>query len=451
VCAWLVGCPSPNNGDSGTPADAANDLGGDGVTPGADGAVDVAPPPYDAGPAPSCEGAASARRIVDRPGGDRIADPGELLSVGDGYLLGAKYVEERLGDPDGGVGDASLEAGAVIHPTVISDRSIVIPLAADGAARPAVTLYDGAGEGAATSAPRLHRTSAGALALFQEVRNNASAPNFLLRTRAAVLGADGAVRSMRIARERVSLPDSTVVAQGIFGVAARIESIGDGGIVAASPISLLLDQQGMDARPADTLLTSVFPTEALEPRMRPRADGGALLLFRHEGRLGFIPFDGRGVAEPARSYEVVGATIPTLDDAAVVSDGVVAAWSRTLAGGMTEVHVVVASRNYELRLDREIERYAGEGPTSVTVIPAYGGAALLWKRGVDAMARVRVAVVAPDGTIRVAPTDLIPVPGAEGRLSAVADGRRITFVVRDGTRADRWGYTFGRACIPAGM
>ena len=96
-----------------------------------------------------------------------------------------------------------------------------------------------------------------------------------------------------------------------------------------------------------------------------------------------------------------------------------------------------------------LETFSGEGPTQVTVVPAYGGAALLWRRGVDARARVRVAVVAPDGTIRVAPTDLMMAPNIEGKLAAtVVNGRELVFVARDGIRSAMWGYSFGRACIP---
>ncbi len=331
---------------------------------------------------------------------------------------------------------------------VLADRAIVLPLGADGTPRAPVTLRDGVMDGTALTAPRLHRTSTGALALFQEVRGSASAANFLLRLHASALGNDGAVSSTRVARERVALPDSTVMAAGIFGTASRVEAVGDGGIVAASPISLLLDPQGMDVRPADVLLTNVWPTELFETRMRARPDGGAMLVYRRAMQLAFIPFDARGVPEPTGTFDVNNSNVPTLDDAAVAGDAVIAAWSRNIAG-TTEVHVVVAGFDHTVRLDQEIERYSGEGPTVVSVVPAYGGAAIVWKRGVDANARVRIAVVAPDATVRVPATDLVTAPNIEGRLAVAIDGRAVSFVARDGTRADRWGYTFGRACLPA--
>jgi len=412
-----------------------------------DVAADRGPMPFDAGPPPSCTVMAVARHIIDRPGGDRLSDPAQLLATADGFLVAARYVQERVGaDPDAGAGDASPEGGT-LPVTVLADRSIVIPLAVDGTPRAAVTLRDGVSEGTALSAPRLHRTPNGALALFQEVRGSASAPNFLLRLHATALANDGAIASTRVARERVALPDSTTMAAGIFGTASRVEAVGDGGVVSASPISVLFDTQGMDVRAADVLLTNIWPIELFENRMRTRPDGGAMLVYRRGIQLAFIPFDARGVPEPTGTFDVHGPEVPVLDDATVVGDGVIAGWSRNIAG-TTEVHVVVAGFDHGARLDQELDRFTGEGPTTVSVVPAYGGAALLWRRGVDANARVRVAIVAPDGTVRVPARDLVMAPNIEGRLAVESDGATLTFVARDGIRADRWGYTFGRACVP---
>ncbi|MBL8685719.1 MAG: hypothetical protein JNK05_41465 [Myxococcales bacterium] len=446
VSFGISGCPggSANIPDTGTVADVPS------VTDSAvaDTGADARPPPFDAGPAPMCTITAEARHIVDRPGGDRLADPAQLLAVQGGFLVSARYVEERAaGAGDGGVGDAS-DSGTIAPPVVVADRSIVLPLGADGAPRPAVTLYDGTPMMTSTTAPRLHRTPTGALAILQEVRGNASSPDFLLRLHAAEIANDGTASMARVIRDRVALPDTTVMGAGIFGTSARVESIGDAGLVAASPISILLDSMGRDARPADVLLTNIWPIEVLEQRMRTRADNGAVLVYRRGTQMAFIPFDARGVPEPTGTFDVVGATVPSLEDAAAVGDGVIGVWSRNIAG-TTEVHVVVAGNDHRLRLDQELERFSGEGPTVVSVVPAYGGAALVWRRGVDARARVRVAVVAPDGTIRVAPTDLVSAANIEGRIAVVSDGRQLTFVARDGIRADRWGYTFGRACLPA--
>jgi hypothetical protein len=440
----LGACPGAPVTDAAVPpVDAGRDVSEIEDT-SVDSAVDAGAPPWDAGPVPACEGAPRVRRVIERPGGDRVGDPGEMLAIGGGFLVPGRYVEERLDAPDGGLTDG----GNPFIRTVTADRSVVIALDRDGNPRPAVTLFDGAPSGASASVPRLHAIGDGVLALSQELRGTASSMDFLLRTRASVLSADGAIRSSAVARERVSLPESSVVSEGVFGVAFRIDAVADGGLVTASPIGLLLDRRGMDARSPDTLLTAVFPSEPRDLRMRPRGDGRALLFFSREGQLGFIPFDGRGVPEPAGTFEVRGATAPSIDDAVSVGDGVIAAWSRTLVGGTTEVRVIVASHGHALRLDRELERFTGEGGTSVSVVPAYGGAAVLWKRGVDAMARIRVSVIAPDGTVRLPPTDLAPAPFAEGRVTASAVGRELSFVVRDGTRSERWGWSFGRACLP---
>jgi|LNFM01.1.fsa_nt_gb hypothetical protein len=441
----LSACPgSTNTPDTGVPvpdvttvADVLSDAG-----------LDTRPPPYDAGPPPTCTIAAEARHIVDRPGGNRLADPSQLLAVEGGYLVATKYLEERPASADGGVGDASVDSGMIVPFEIVSDRSIVLPLGADGAPRAPVTLYEGAPMMTTTSPPRLHRTPTGALAILQEIRGSASSTDFLLRLHAAAVANDGTASPARVIRERVALPDTTVMGAGIFGTTSRVESVGDGGLVAASPISILLDLMGQNARPTDVLLTNSWPTEVFEQRMRTRSDNGAVLVYRRGTQMAFIPFDSRGVPEATGTFDVVGANVPTLDDSAALGDGVIGAWSRNIAG-TTEVHVVVAGNDHRLRLDQELERFSGEGPTVVSVVAAYGGAALVWRRGVDMRARVRVAIVAPDGTVRVPPMDLVSAANIEGRIAVVSEGRQLTFVARDGIRADRWGYTFGRACLPS--
>ena len=60
---------------------------------------------------------------------------------------------------------------------------------------------------------------------------------------------------------------------------------------------------------------------------------------------------------------------------------------------------------------------------------------------------LRGAVMQPNGVLRAAPRDLPPVPGADGRLFAVGEGRSLTFVARDRS-ATGYGVTFGRLCLP---
>lgn len=407
--------------------------------------------PYDAGPLPGCMTMASMRHVVDRPGGQRVSDPLSILPVNDSFLVTARYVEEVDNSVDGGVGDGAVNDGGR-NVTVVSDRSVVIPLGADGTARPAVTLFEGAPTRTSPGQARLHRTPMGVYAMFEEVRGSASSPDFLLRVHSSLIANDGSLVRDMITRERYSLPDSVPINAGILAVGAQIQSIGMGGLVVAAPVAVLLDNMGGNVRPMDNVLTAVWPQDPFDPKLRARYDGGALYFFRREGRLGFVPFGADGRVESPMTYEVAGSNVPVLEDAAQVGDGVIAAWARQIAGGTTEVHVTVAGLDYRLRLEQQLESFSGEGPTQVTVVPAYGGAALLWRRGVDANARVRIAVIAPDGTIRVPPQDLMMAPNIEGRIAATvvggANGRELAFVVRDGLRAAMWGYSFGRACIP---
>ncbi len=447
----LIACGGGTPNGDGAVADVPT-VGSDMVSPPVDvPSVDVRVAdvqPYDAGPLPGCMTMATVRHVLDNPGGQRVADPVSLITLDNGFLVSARYVEEVDNNVvDGGVPDAARDGGRNV--TTIADRSVVIPLMQDGTPRPAVTLFEGAPTRTSPSQARLHRTANGVYAMFEEVRGSASSADFLLRVHSSFLSADGTFMRDVITRDRYSLPDSVPISTGILAVGAQIQSIGAGGLVVAAPVSVLLDNMGANLRPTDNVLTAIWPQDPFDPRLRARFDGGALYVYRREGRLGFVPFSATGQVESPMTFEVAGSNVPTLDDVVQVGDGVIAAWSRQIAGGTTEVHVTVAGLDYRLRLDQELETFSGEGPTQVTVVPAYGGAALLWRRGVDARARVRVAVVAPDGTIRVAPTDLMMAPNIEGKLAAtVVNGRELVFVARDGIRSAMWGYSFGRACIP---
>ena len=68
-------------------------------------------------------------------------------------------------------------------------------------------------------------------------------------------------------------------------------------------------------------------------------------------------------------------------------------------------------------------------------------------RGAGAMARVRVAVVAPDGRVLLEPRDLVPSADSYGRVVAVVRGRSVSLLVRAGVIPARWGYSFARACV----
>ncbi|MDP3275422.1 MAG: hypothetical protein Q8Q09_09530 [Deltaproteobacteria bacterium] len=445
----VAGCSSgPATPDASTDARADTASTPDIVVP-TDAPEDRAPIPYDAGPPPSCTVMSSSRRIVDRPGLDHVADPVQLIDTGDGFLVALRAIQMGTSTADAGT-DASADARAdgSVGDSVLSDRSVILPLSQDGTPSAAVTLFDGAPTRSSAYAPQLHRTPTGIIALHEEVRGNASSPEFLLRVHTSIASTRGVVSETRVARNNVSLPDSARIETGVLALGARIESIGDGGLVSAAPISVHLDFSGMNVRAVDTLLTAIYPTEVFDPHTRTTPEGGAIYAYRRLGRLGFIPFTPNGLLEPTGTFDVPGTNVPLLDDVRAVGDGVIAAWSRNNPGGIAEIHVVIASRSHVLRRETELERFTGEGTTAVSVVPVYGGAALLWRRGVDAQARVRIAVVAPDGTIRVPPQDLIAIPNLEGRVAASAQGRELTIVARDGRTATQWGYSFARVCVP---
>jgi hypothetical protein len=431
--APLAGCP----GGSQQPGDAAPDAAATDTAPDIhDASADV--PPFDAGPRPECTATAQARHILDRPGGDRIADPSALVRVDGGFLAGLRRVDYAA--PDGGVTDG----GRV--PTS-RDSIELLALGPDGTPRSGPNMFfDGAPDGTVTDLPLLFATPTGAYVVFQESRGTTRDPDFLLRLRASAVDALGQGALPAELRPRYVRPTMTTLANGdLLGVAAEFGAIGDGGVVGVTPMSMLLAPDGTNLRPRDVSILSSVPLDAADAVMRATEEG-AVMVMRTHGRMGLLPFRAEGIPLPAGILEVRGATVPVLDDAAVAGDGVVGVWSRTQRE-TTEVHVVVASQRGELRLDHELERFEGEGSTSVTAVPAYGGVAVFWRRGLDANARVRFAVVQPDGVVRTPPRDLVAAPGLSGRVLALVDGRRVEFLARDGQTAANWGYTFGTACL----
>jgi hypothetical protein len=434
LLVFLAGCSGGQR-----PGDAGPEAAPDIVVPDVQDTGPDVPPHFDAGPAPACAVTAMARHVIDRPGGDRVAEPSALVPVAGGFLAGLRRFD--FAPMDGGV----LDGGRV--PTT-RDSTEILPLDPDGTPRSApITFYDGAPVGTVTDAPLLFPAPSGAYVIFQESRGNASDPDFVLRLRGGTVDAMGRGAAPGVLRERYTRPTMTALADGnLLGVSSRFGAVTDGGIVVATPMSLLLGPDGRNVRSQDVNINTFVPLDATVPVMRPTATG-AVMVMRTGGHVGILRFDATGTLDAHGLSEVRGATIPSLDDAAAAGDGVVAVWSRTQPGGRTEVHVVVSSQQGELRLDRELESFTGEGQTVASAVPAYGGVAVLWKRGVDAAARVRVAVVQPDGVVRLAPRDLVAAPNIEGRVVAVASGRRVDFLVRDGIGARAWGYTFGSACI----
>ncbi len=443
--AWLAcllfvsACP----GNSIPPADVAIDIPRDAMGPDiiteTGGVNDAVSPAFDAGPAPACTAMAAARHIVDRPGGDRAQDPSSFVSVTGGYLVGLRRIDSAA--PDAGLNDAG-------RLPIVRDSADLLALDADGMPRgTTVSLYDGVPMGTTPDGPLLFSGGSSAFAVFQEVRGTASAPDFMLRLQSTTVDAMGMGPLPTLLRDHYPRPSMAQLGdRNLVGVTVRFDIDPDGGIPTATPTAMYLSPSGMNLRPLDVNINSYVPMDVNEPVMRGADDGGSYYVYRSNGHVGFLRFAPNGVIDPRGAVEVNAPAIGTLDDAASVSDGVIAASSRQ-SGTTTEVRVIVSGPRGALRLDRVLETYMGEGPTVATVVPAYGGVAVLWRRGVDAAARVRFAIVAPDGVVRAGPMDLLPAPGIEGRVLAVVDGRTVAFVVRDGM-APRWGYSFGRACLP---
>jgi hypothetical protein len=329
------------------------------------------------------------------------------------------------------------------------DSIDVLALADDGTPRgPATLLYDGAPANATTDNPVLVPSGTGAFLVFQESHGMVGDPGFFVRLRGGVIDAMGMGASPGIFRANYTRPEFTALAnQNLFGFSSRVESNSDAGAV-VTPVSMYVTPTGGMIRANDGDLTNIVPPDAQPFVLTPSDDGGAILVMRTGGQLGLLHFSSQGIADAHGLYTLQGTALPVLDDAASVADGVVAAWSRS-NGGTAEVHVLVASDRGALRLDRMLESFMNEGDTVASVVPAYGGAAVLWRRGTGAAARVRFAIVSPDGTVRSEPADLVAAPNVNGRVVAVAHGRRVSFVARDGN-APAWGYTFGQACLPGG-
>ena len=404
-------------------------------------AQDSGPTPFDAGPPPPCVTMAGTRHILDRPGNDRVREPSTLAAMqGGGFLVGLRRYD--LAPRDAGAPDAA--AG----PAFLTDTVDLIALTEDGSPRgAALRLYDGVGHGTTLDDPLLFPTATGAFVLFREQRGlNASDPSFFIRLRAASVDTVGMGAPSTVLREDYARPNMARLTNGnLLGVASVIQEISDSGIPTISPVSMYLAPDGTNLR-NDVDINSFVPVDAANSVVRATDDGGAVFVARTNNHLGFLRFTPAGVFDSHGIYEVRTATIPRLDDAASAGDGIVGVYTVAI-GARSEVHVIVAGLDTGLRLDRELESFAGEGSTVATAINAYGGVALLWRRGVDANARVRIAVIAPDGTIRVNPTDLVAAANIEGHILAHASGRDISFIVQDGL-PPTWGYTFGRACIP---
>lgn len=393
----------------------------------------------DAGPPPQCFVSPFVRHVLDRPGGALVGPPGGIVRVRDGFLAGYHRVESTLADSGTGSPDASMPA---------TDEIDLIHISDDGIAGAPRVISNGAATGYSLRGPVVLTSGDGAIAVFQRSRHLPGDPGFEQTIQSAWADSSGAPGVPRALRDRYALPTMAALAAGdLLGVAFDLGPPSDSGIVVVRPVSLMLRADGSDLRTFDVDLNAVVPFDLADPFFCASDDGSGFYVYRDGGALGFLRFQADGALGGRGVYTVAGSSVPRLDDAAAASDALFGVWAES-SGAHTSVHVVVSSAEGTLRAQTELEGFDGEGPTVASVTPAYGGVAVFWRRGVDSSARLRVAIVSPQGTVRVAPTELLLAPHLEGRVVAWVSGRDIAFIARDGL-PPAWGYLFGRTCLPA--
>jgi hypothetical protein len=235
------------------------------------------------------------------------------------------------------------------------------------------------------------------------------------------------------------LPDGSVLA-----LSPRLFTTGDAGIAVATPNALHVRADGTVLSAMGVDLTNVIPISAESVLMRP-SPTGAVVVFRVLTDVQVVHFDARGVVDTrVRISRGVDAT--RLDDAAVVNGGVVVGWDEPRGNAHT-IHAAVLDSDGRIVSNTVLERFDATSQPTVAVSATYGGAAVTWVRGVAEAAVLRGVVLQPDGAMRGAPRDLLPVPNADGRLLAMGSGRALTFAARDRVGTNR-GITVGGLCLP---
>ncbi len=397
-----------------------------------DAPEDRARPPYDAGPAPPCTVAAFTRHVADQSPGVNVLEAGGLVAVGDGYVLAVRQGASRVAMPD---------AGPARRDTV----DVMAVSSAGFAMGPLATVFDSAPAGTNLSPPSVVRAGGDALVLFRESRAADAPGGYVTRLRGALVDARGARRDPSVTLEdrgepfAATLPDGTALV-----LSPRVVSRDDAGLVVASPNVVRIGANGVVASPQGVDLGSIVPIDADSVLMLPAPDGAALA-FRRVTDLRVVRFDSAGVAD-TRVRVTRDLDALRLDDGAALPEGVVVAWDEP-AGMMHAIHVAVTDPDGALVTHQTVERFEAPGTPLVDVARAYGGAAVVWIRGDGDGAVLRGVVMQPDGVMRAPPRDLLPVPGADGRLYTVGDGRALTFIARD-RGAQGYGVTFGRLCLP---
>jgi hypothetical protein len=304
-------------------------------------------------------------------------------------------------------------------------------------------VIDGAALGRAVGLGALTTSPLGARVFVGLSRGVPGTMDFTLGLQTLELDATGAPRGVpRELGQRLADPRAVVTPDGTTVLVATQLLRGiDAGVVLVRPVYLRLGADGTMVGAGEIDLNSLLPAEATDITLRA-GTSGVMLFFTQDSVVRFLRFTLAGVLDAFGVYVVRGMEVPRIDDAAVVSGGgAVLAWSDHDGTRATVRAAAITARGVVLRV-LDLDAFeAGTRPV-VSAVPAFGGAALLWLQGTQ----VRIATVQPDGVLRVPAGDLVPAPGAEGRVYALADGRTVTFVVRD-TTPQGPGVTFGRGCL----
>lgn len=397
----------------------------DGVLP--DGAADAGPPPFDAGPTPTCEGEALVRPIATATAGYSDGEIAGLVPYRGGFLaLWREGAVRGAGGVDGAVPGRDQITLLAVDPNGAPQRE------------PAV-VRSTAGTRIDLSTPTLTRAGEGALVLYRESVGFPGDADFTTRVMSAPIDASGAALGAMPLLPNYSDPIAAGLSSGVtLGLSARVVEVLDGGAVVASPGAFRVRPSGELASAAIDV-TAFIPASAENVVLRPSGDAAAAI-YKRGSDVYVVRFDPGGLIDSAGPRVTRNLLLPNIDDAAPLAEGVILVWSEEL-NGQSVVSAAVLGLDGSLRARQVIERFVGNLP-AVSIVPSHGGATALWLRG----GLVRGATVQPDGVVRT-PFDGPRIAEAAGRVVAVGSGRRLSAAVQTGPRGRR-GVAFTRFCIP---
>jgi hypothetical protein len=426
IATFLAAC------DSGPSVGPAQDAGVDApvvvkdseVPDAPDVGVDAPPLPYDAGAPPSCEAEGFVRPIGTATAGYSDGEVAGLVPYRGGFL--ALWREGALRAADAGVAGRDQITLFAVDPNGQVQRE------------PAV-VRSTAGTRIDLSTPTLTRAGEGAMVLFRESVGFPGDADFTTRIMAAPIDASGAPSAASPVLPGYSDPIATGLASGVtLGLASRVVEVLDGGAVVAAPGAFRVRPSGELAAAAIDV-TAFIPASAENVVLRPDGDAAGVI-YKRGSDVYVVRFDPGGLIDSRGPRVTRNLLIPSIDDGALLADGVIVAWSEEL-NGQVVIATAVLGLDGSLRARRVIEQFVGD-PPPVTVVPSYGGATALWLR--DGL--MRGATIQPDGVVRAA-FDGPRISEGAGRIAAVGSGRRLSAIVQTGARGRR-GVAFTRFCIP---